>query len=91
MLKGKTQSGFAFEIDEEKLDDMDVLEYLADVDDDMTKLPKLIEIFLGKDQKDKLKDFIVKKEGRNKISTTYAIMMEIFEEAGRINNETKKE
>lgn len=91
MLKGKTQSGFAFEIDEDKLDDMDVLEYFGSVDDDMSKLPKLIEILLGKDQKDRLREFVIEKVGKNKISTTYQIVMEILEEAGRINEEAKKE
>ncbi len=91
MIEGKTQSGFAFEIDEDKLDDMDVLEYFGSVDDDMSKLPKLIEILLGKDQKDRLREFVIKKVGKNKISTTYQMVMEILEEAGRINDEAKKE
>jgi hypothetical protein len=91
MLKGKTQSGFAFEIDEDKLDDMDVLEYFGSVDDDMSILPKLIEILLGKEQKDKLREFVIEKVGKYKISTTYQMVMEILEEAGRINDEAKKE
>ena len=90
MIEGKTQSGFSFKIDEEKLDDMEVLEYLATVDDDMTQLPKLLEVFLGKDQKKALYDFLKEKEGKVKISSTYSILLDIFSVAGEKNKEVKK-
>lgn len=91
MIEGKTQSGFSFKIDEEKLDDMEVLEYLATVDDDMTQLPKLLEVFLGKDQKKALYNFLKEKEGKVKISSTYSILLDIFSVAGEKNKEVKKE
>ncbi len=90
MIEGKTQSGFAFKLNDDKLDDMEVLEYIASVDDDMTQLPKLIEVLLGKTQKKKLYDFVRKQDGKVSISTTYKIVMEIFTEAGQ-NKETKKD
>lgn len=91
MIEGKTPSGFAFSLDDEKLDDMEILEYLAEVDDDMTQLPKLLEIFLGEKQKKKLYDFIKKQDGRVSISTTYKILMEIFKVAGEQSKEVKKD
>lgn len=91
MIEGKTQSGFAFKLDENKLDDMEVLEYINSVTDDMSELPKLVEILLGKTQKKKLYDFVRKMDGKVSISTTYEIIMEIFAIAGEDNEEVKKD
>lgn len=91
MIEGKTQSGFQFKLKEEKLDDMEVLEYLANVDDDLTELPKLLTLFLGDSQKKKLYDHVKKIEGRVSISKTYAELMDIFRVAGEKSNEVKKD
>ncbi len=91
MIEGKTRSGFKFNLDEEKLDDMEILEYLAEVEDDLSQLPKLLEIFLGAEQKQRLYDFVKKKEGRVSIKTTYEILLDIFAEAGDQNKEIKKD
>ena len=91
MIEGKTQSGFQFKLEEEKLDDMEVLEYLANVDDDLTELPKLLTLFLGESQKKKLYDHVKKTEGRVSISKTYAELMDIFRVAGEKSNEVKKD
>lgn len=91
MIEGKTRSGFKFSLDEEKLDDMEILEYLAEVEDDLSQLPKLLEIFLGAEQKQRLYDFVKKKEGRVSIKTTYEILLDIFAEAGDQNKEIKKD
>lgn len=91
MIEGKTRSGFKFSLDEEKLDDMEILEYLAEVEDDLSQLPKLLEIFLGAEQKQRLYDFVKKKEGRVSIKTTYEMLLDIFAEAGDQNKEIKKD
>lgn len=91
MIEGKTRSGFKFSLDEEKLDDMEILEYLAEVEDDLSQLPKLLEIFLGAEQKQRLYNFVKKKEGRVSIKTTYEILLDIFAEAGDQNKEIKKD
>lgn len=91
MIKGKTQSGFAYKLDESKLDDMEILEFLAEIDDDMTKLPKLLELFLGKEQKQELYDFVKKSDGHVSITSTQKILMEIFADAGNKNEEIKKD
>jgi|GEM_PF-521680 len=52
MTEGKTKSGFAFKIDEDVRDDMELLEGFIDLDDgDMKALPKCIIALLGKEQK----------------------------------------
>lgn len=91
MIEGKTKSGFRFKLDEKKLDDMEILEYLAEVDDDLTQLPTLLKLFLGEEQKKKLYSFVKKSEGHVSISKTYEILMEIFSSAGEQSDEVKKD
>lgn len=58
MTKGTTSGGFAFEFDENRLDDMRFVDVLATVTDESTSLAdrlsgasRLVEMLLGKDQK----------------------------------------
>lgn len=54
MTKVKTSSGFEYEIDEENLNDMRLLDLVAEISNgDTTKLPLMISMVLG-DQKEKL-------------------------------------
>lgn len=69
MIKGKTESGFEFEIDEGIKDDYEFFETLVQVDDGkITKFPEMIRRLLGEKQTEKLKEHLREKEGR--ISTT---------------------
>ncbi len=54
MIKGKTKTGFNFKIDEETLNDYELLELFADVDDNPLLVPKVVEKLLGEVQKNKL-------------------------------------
>lgn len=54
MIKGKTKSGFKYEIDEKILNDYRFFELISEIDDKPYKAPKLVETMLGKEQKDKL-------------------------------------
>lgn len=63
MIKGKTPSGFTYEIDEHRLDDMELLELVAEADENMTLMPKVLSKLLGKKQKKRLYDFCREKMG----------------------------
>lgn len=54
MLKGTTQSGFKFTVVEENLDDMELIELIAGVDENALLLPKLLNKVLGEKQKKRL-------------------------------------
>ena len=58
MIKGTTESGFKFELNPEDVNDMEFVEMLAEVDNDISKFPKVIEMALGKDQKRRLYDHV---------------------------------
>lgn len=79
MLKGKTQSGFEFKIEDQTLDDYELLEMLTEIDDGNGVLvPKMVERLLGKEQKTALKDHLRNKEGRVSTQGMMTEVMEIF-------------
>ena len=52
-MKGKTSSGFEFEIDEKKLDDMRLLDMIVDLaNGDAMQLSPVVVKVLGKDQRE---------------------------------------
>ena len=63
MLKGKTKSGFSYQISEERLNNYELLELFGDMEDDATKLPQVIRLLLGKDLANKLKDHVRDADG----------------------------
>lgn len=79
MLRGKTESGFEFEIDEEILDDYDFLELLCHIDEgDASLTTKMVDMLLGEEQKKRLKDHVRAKSGRVSATRLLAEVMEIF-------------
>lgn len=86
MLKGKTSSGFKFEISEGALDNYELVEALADIETDPLSVTKVVTLLLGKEQKEKLKEHVRNEEGT---VTTTALMKEI-EEIFKTQNKVKK-
>ena len=82
MLKGKTKSGFEFEIDEKLTDDMEMLEAIAAVQDDELKMPALLTKLLGEEQKQALYDHDRNKKGNVPIKKTMELFVEIMNAAG---------
>lgn len=86
MLKGISASGFEFEIDEEVLDDWEMLELLQEIDDgSVGKIAKAIVFLLGKEQYEKLKNFIKARDGKIKAS----VMIDEFTSIMNANKEVK--
>ena len=86
MLKGKTKSGFEFEIDETRLDDMEFVEALADVEENFLKFPKVCNILLGEEQKKRLYDHLRAEAGKVPVQLMSETITEIMILAG---NSTK--
>lgn len=58
-MKGKTTTGFKFEIQEEVLNDYELLEKMVKADDgDTSLMVRIISDVLGEDQKERLKDHV---------------------------------
>ena len=82
MLKGKTKSGFEFEIDEKVADDMELLEALVEAEEQHWKFPKLIERILGTEQKQRFYDHLRTKKGNVPVAKAMKEFVEVLNEAG---------
>ncbi len=80
MIKGKTSSGFEFELEDEVLDDYDLLESLQKADEgDAGSMLRVVDILLGEEQKRKLKDHVRSDKGRVSAKALFAVVEEIFQ------------
>ena len=86
MLKGKTESGFKFEIDESIADDMEFVEALAEVDENPLRFPKVLVRALGEEQKQRLYEHL---RGKNGTVSTQKVMDEFTEMLNKAGDETK--
>ena len=85
MLKGKTQSGFEFEVPDESLNNYDMIEVLADVDANALLLPKLVKMLLGEEQAKRLTDHVRTDKGNVPLDAISVEIMEIFK-SGQAKN-----
>lgn len=85
MLKGKTKSGFEFEIDERIKDDYRFFEALYQVEENPILAPKLINMLLGEDEKERLLKHI-EKDGFVSQTDVLKEVTEIIRSAGDIKN-----
>lgn len=77
MLKGKTKAGFQYEFDEKILKNYELVELLAEVDDDPLVLPKIFKMLLG-DRVEELKDHVRDADGVVDIEKMLTEFQDIF-------------
>ncbi len=83
MVKGNLKSGFAFEIDVDALNDMRFVEALADVEKNGLALPKVCEMMLGREQKERLYEHLQDENGRVPIEAVNLAIIEIMTTTGK--------
>lgn len=77
MKEGTTSTGFAYKIEDERLDDYETFELLCELDEGKTAvMPKVLKALLGDEQMNALKDHLRTRNGR--VATT-ALMAEVTE------------
>lgn len=82
MIKGKTSTGFEFEINENILNDMEILDLVTEIsEDNMMALSPLINRIIG-DQKKQLYDHVREKDGRVPVDKVSSEIVEIFNACG---------
>ena len=87
VIKGKTESGFEFEINKDKLDDMEFIDLLADLKDgDTLKFSRIADFMLGKEQKAKLYEHLRKVHGQARIGLFADEMRQILTCNGEVKN-----
>ena len=83
MKKGKTESGFKYEIDEKVLDDMELIDAMAaSQGDDPTQISTVVVKIFGVDQRKKLYDHVRTEDGRVPVTEVANIITEIIESLG---------
>ena len=85
-MKGKTTTGFEFDIEDERLDDMELVDIMAEIDETPLLMPKLCKMLLGEEQKKRLYDHLRSEDGRVPIEATTNAIQEIFNSPGDLKN-----
>ncbi len=79
MKEGTTKTGFHFSLEDDVMDNMELVEELAKVqDNDPIAITKIVTMVLGQEQKKALYDHLREQEGRVKVSTVMNTMEEII-------------
>ena len=85
-MKGKTSTGFEFDIEDERLDDMELVDIMAEIDENPLLMQKLCKMLLGEEQKKRLYDHLRSEDGRVPIEATTNAIQEIFNSPGDLKN-----
>lgn len=78
MIAGTTKSGFEYKISEARLKNYELVELLADVDENPMLLPRLVNVMLGEKQAEELKDHLRDDEGLISLEKVNEEIAEIF-------------
>ena len=81
MITGKTARGFEYAIPKKRLHNMRLVEVLSKVDTDPTLIPKMLDLLMGQDQKEKMYDFYEDEDGIVLESDITEAVAEIFNAA----------
>lgn len=87
MIKGTTKTGFEFELEDEVLDDYELLEILAEVDQgNYGLITKMVTLLLGEEQKEALKAHIRANSKRVSAKKLLDEVTEIFQASNSLKN-----
>ncbi|WP_348920124.1 hypothetical protein [Enterococcus rotai] len=85
-IKGKTKTGFAFKIKQERLNNYELLEVIGELDDNPLVLSKVVNLLLGKEQTQKLKDHLRTDDGIVPADKLSEEITEIFQSQSQTKN-----
>lgn len=86
MIKGKTQTGFEYELNEKVLNNYELVENIAEIEENPLAITTIVKQLLGKDGTNRLKEHI---RDENGIVTTDKMMKEIVDIFQNSGKETK--
>ncbi len=82
MIKGKTKSGFEFEISKDVVNDYELVENLAELEENPLLLGKIVKQILGEEQTARLKDHVRNEKGIVPTDKMTQEIIEIFKNSG---------
>lgn len=85
MIEGKTKSGFKYKIPKKNLENYELIESLAEAEENPLQFPKVVNLLLGPEQAKRLKDHVRDKSGVVPAERISEEIQSIFEN----HNETK--
>ena len=86
MIKGKTKSGFSYELDKERLNNYELLEAIEELEENPLVLSRVVNLLLGKEQTKKLKDQLRTENGIVSTEKMSEEITEIFQNQGETKN-----
>ena len=86
MIKGKTKSGFNYQLSKARLENYELIESLVEVETNPLALPNTVNLLLGKEQADKLKDHLRDEEGLISTQKLSDEIKEIFNNQKELKN-----
>lgn len=86
MIEGKTKSGFKYKIPKENLDNYELVEAVGESEVNPLLFPKVVNLLLGKEQTDKLKDHCRNENGIVSTEEMSKEIIEIFEKTKETKN-----
>ena len=82
MIEGKTSAGFDFALDEKVLDNMELLDAIAESEENPLALSRICLLLLGRESRGRLYDHLREEDGRVPTETVSAAILEIFDACG---------
>ena len=86
MIKGKTKSGFSFELDKDRLNNYELLEAIEELEENPLVLSRVVNLLLGKEQTKRLKDHLRTENGIVPTEKMSEEITEIFQNQGETKN-----
>lgn len=86
MITGKTKTGFEYSIDSDSLNNYELLEKIGEMEENPFILTKVVNMVLGKDQANKLKDHLRLDNGIVPIEKMTSEITEIFNNQPTVKN-----
>ncbi len=92
MVKGKTKSGFKYEVPDDVFNDMELLDILEEINEgEIQKMTKAADKLLGREQRMKLYEHIRSEDGRVPIDKFEEELDSIFENKELKNSSSSSE
>lgn len=79
----RTRSGFEYDLETEKLNDMRLIDLLASDEDDITSVSKILTLMFDKKDRERLYAHVSEDDGRVPIDKVSDEIADIFNEQGR--------
>ena len=82
MKKGKLENGFEYEVNEDVLDDMELLDAMAEAEEDPLKISVISKKVLGTGQRKRLYDHLRRQDGTVPVEDASQAIVDILMDLG---------